>query len=477
MTHHRSCSVGFDLASRRRGRIRLVGLAPTPDRPPRRGPALAGSGLALLFLLAAFPAATQTAKSIYAIRGAKLHTLAGPALENATVILRDGKIAAVGRDVSVPQGAEIIDATGLQVYPGLFDSISRLGLTEVGQVSATVDLTELGEYHPQLVAATAIHPASEHIPVARANGITHAVAAPGGGGFGFFGAGGGPVIPGQGSLIHLSGWTVEEMAIQPSVAMVMNWPTLETRRFDFATFEFRQRPFTEVKKEYEEKIAQLEDWLEAARHYSQALEKGQPEKFDRDLKLEALARVVRGELPVMVMANERRDIQNAVEFASKHKLKLIIAGGADAWKVKDLLRERNIPVILRPTQALPSEEDDPYDKPFTNPAELHSAGVRIAFATFDSSDSRTLPYEAAHAVPYGLPWEEAVKAITLYPAQILGVDALLGTIEVGKIANLIVTSSDPLEIQTEVRYLFIRGQLISTDNKHRRLYETYRQRP
>jgi imidazolonepropionase-like amidohydrolase len=437
---------------------------------------VAVAALAVL-LLGAPPVTAQTVKPIYAIRGGQVHTLAGPALENATVILRDGKIAAVGKDVPVPEDAEVIDATGLQVYPGLFDSVSRLGLTEVGAVSATVDTTELGEYNPQLVAATAIHPASEHIPVARANGITHAVVAPGGGGFGFFGGGGGPVIPGQASLLQLSGWTVEEMVLRPSVAMMMNWPSLQTRTFDFATFEFRQRPFTEVKKEYEEKIAQLEDWLEAARHYAQALEKGTPEKFERDLKLEALARVVQGELPVMVMANERRDIQNAVEFASKHKLKLILAGGADAWKVKDLLRENNIPVILRPTQTLPSEEDDPYDKPFTNPGELHAAGVRIAFATFDSSDSRTLPYEAANAVPYGLPWEEAVKAVTLYPAQILGVDALLGTVEVGKIANLIVTSGDPLEIQTEVRYLFIRGQLISTDNKHRRLYETYRQRP
>ncbi len=418
--------------------------------------------LSLALLLTAAPAFAQT----YAIRGAKIYTLAGPPIENGTVVISNGKITAVGRTVAIPSGAQVINASGLQVYPGLFDSVSRLGLTEIGAVSATVDTNELGDYNPHLLAATAVHPASEHIPVARANGITHAVAAPAGG-----------VMSGQGSAIHLTGWTIEEMSIAPSLALVLNWPTVQTQTFDFATFTVRRRPFTEVKKEYDEKIAQLEDWLEAARHYAQATEKGAADKFERDLKLEALARLVRGQLPVLVMANDHRDIKNAVEFAEKHKLKIIIAGGAEAWKVKDLLKQKNIPVILRPTQSLPGEEDDPYDKPFTNPGELHAAGVKIAFATFDSSDSRTLPYEAANAVPYGLPWEEALKAITLYPAQILGLADKLGTIEVGKLANLIVTDGDPLEIKTQVRHLFIKGQLTSTDNRHQQLWEKYRARP
>lgn len=425
------------------------------------------------------PKAGQAAPKVYAIRGAKIHTLSGAPIEKGNVIIRGSRIAAVGADaeVAVPAGAEIIEAAGLEVYPGLFDSISRLGLTEVGAVSATVDTEELGEYNPHLAAATAVHPASEHIPVARANGITHAVSAPGSGGGGFFGGFSGAVMPGQASLIHLTGWTVEEMLIRRSVGLVLNWPSLETRTFDFATFSVRERPFTEVKKEYDEKIAVLEDWLEAARHYAQAAEKGSKDKFERELKLEALGPVVEGKLPVIVMANSEREIKNALEFAEKHKLKMILAGGAEAWKVKDKLKEKDIPVILRPTQALPGEEDEPYDKPFSNPGELHAAGVRIAFATFDSADSRTLPYEAANAVPYGLPHEVALKGITITPAQILGVDDQLGTIEAGKLANLIVTDGDPLEIQTQVRYLFINGQLTSTDNKHKQLYEKYRARP
>jgi imidazolonepropionase-like amidohydrolase len=186
---------------------------------------------------------------------------------------------------------------------------------------------------------------------------------------------------------------------------------------------------------------------------------------------------VKGVLPVLVVANKDRDINNAIQFCEKQNLKMILAGGAEAWKVKQALKEKKIPVILGPTQTLPGEEDDPYDKPFTAPGELHAAGVKIAFATFGASFSRRLPYQAANAVPYGLPHQEALRDITLSPAEIFGVADQLGTIEPGKIANLIVTNGDPLDIQTQVRYLFIKGQLTSTDNKHRQLYEKYRKRP
>lgn len=404
-------------------------------------------------------------RKTYAIQGAKVYTLAGAPIENATVVIENGKIKAVGRSVSLPAGAQVINARRLEVYPGFFDAVSRLGLVEIGQVPATQDTTELGDFNPHLTAATAVHPASEHIPVARANGITHALSVPQGG-----------VMSGQASAIHLAGWTIQEMAIRPSAALVLNWPSLGGGGGGFGGFGPR-RPFSEVRQEYERRVNEITDWLERARHHAQAMEKGSAAGFARDLKLEALVAVVKGELPVLVMTNTDRDIKNAVEFAEKQKIKIIIAGGARAWKVKDLLKQKNVPVILRPTQSLPSEEDEPYDKPFTAPGELHAAGVKIAFATFDSSDSRTLPYEAGNAVPYGLPREEALKAITIYPAEMLGLADKLGTIGPGKIANLIVTDGDPLEFRTQVRYLFINGQLTSTENRHRQLYEKYRARP
>lgn len=412
----------------------------------------------------------------YVIRGGTVHTLAGETIENGSILVRDGRIVEVGPEVTVPPSAAVVDATGLHVYPGLVDAFSRLGLTEIGSVSATQDVNELGSWNPHLAAYSAIYPASEHIPVARANGITHALSAPGSGGGGFRG-GGGAGIPGQATLIHLDGWTIEAMAIEPAAGMVIQWPTIQTRSFDFSTFSMTERPYTEAKKEYDEQLQQLEDWFEAAQHYRQAVERGDPSKFDRDLQLEHLARTLGGELPVIVVTNDKRGIESALDFAERYGLRVILAGARDAREVKQLLAEKGIPVILGPTQALPAEEDDPYHYPFSLASELQAAGITIAFATFNSSDSRTLPYEAANAVPFGLPHEEALKAVTINAAEILGVGDQLGTIEPGKLGNLIVTDGDPLEIQTQVHYVFIKGIPVDTDNKHRRLWEQYRNRP
>jgi imidazolonepropionase-like amidohydrolase len=207
------------------------------------------------------------------------------------------------------------------------------------------------------------------------------------------------------------------------------------------------------------------------------MEKGSIGKYDRDLKLEALAPVVRGELPLLVFADRARDIRNAVEFCDKQKLKMILAGGEEAYKLKDLLRSKDIPVVLRPMLSLPPEEDDPYDRLLSQPAELAAAGVKFAIASFDNSFARRLGQNAANAVAHGLPYEEALRAVTINPAQIFGLGSQIGTLEPGKLANLIVTNGDPLELTTDVKYLFIKGQLISTENKHHRLYEKYLNRP
>jgi imidazolonepropionase-like amidohydrolase len=204
---------------------------------------------------------------------------------------------------------------------------------------------------------------------------------------------------------------------------------------------------------------------------------GAPTDYARDLKLEALVPVVRGQMPVLVFADRARDIRNAVEFCDKQKLKMILAGGAEAYKVKDLLRSKGVPVILRPVLTEPVDEDDAYDRLLTQPAELLAAGVKIAFASFDNSFARRLGQNAANAVAYGLPYDEALKAVTLNPAQIFGISDQIGTIQTGKVANIIVTNGDPLELTTDVRYLFIKGQLTSTDNRHQRLYEKYLNRP
>lgn len=423
----------------------------------------------------AIPAWTQTAApTSYAIKGGKVFTLAGPAIENGTVLIRDGKIDAVGAGIAIPQDAQVIDATGLEVYPGMFDPVTQIGLNEVSAVSATVDVSELGDYNPELVAATAVNPASAHIAVTRANGITEVIAAPGTTGFDLQSGG---LIAGQASAFNLAGWTMDEMQINRSVAMVINWPSIQTRTFDFATFSINEKPYADVKKEYDKSVNTLGDWMDRARHYAQAKEKGSPALYERDLKLEALVPVVQGKLPVLVVADEARDIRNAVAFCTKQNLRMILGSGAEAWKVKELLKEKKIPVVLAPTNRLPEQEDTPYDKPYTEPSELFAAGIPIAFSSFGTAFSRRLPQYAGTAVAYGLPHDEALKAVMLNAAQMFGLADQLGTLETGKIANVIVTSGDPLELQTQVRYLFIKGQLTSTDNKHRELYEQYRKRP
>lgn len=432
------------------------------------------AGILAMLLVPAVSAQSQSS-SVYAITHAKIFTLAGSPLEDGTVVIRDGKIAAVGANVEVPAGAQVIDAKGLQVYPGLFDAITQMGLREIGAVSATVDSAETGNYNPDVVAATAISPSSEHIPVTRAAGITEVLAVPGAGGFDFFGGRG--ILGGQASAIHLAGWEIDEMLLKKSAAMVVDWPQIETETFDFATFTRKEKPYTDAKQEYDKQVNELTDWLERARHYAQALEKGSVAKYNRDLKLEALAPVVRGELPVLVFADRARDIRNAVEFCDKQKLKMILAGGEEAYKVKDLLRSKDIPVILRPMLSMPPEEDDPYDRQLSQPAELAAAGVKFAIASFDNSFARRLGQNAANAVAHGLPYDEALRAVTINPAQIFGLGSQIGTLEPGKLANLIVTSGDPLELTTDVKYLFIKGQLTSTNNRHKSLYEKYLNRP
>ncbi len=430
--------------------------------------------LALAWLVAPSALLAQSGNRTYVIEGARIVTLAGAPIESGSIVVRDGRIAAVGASVSVPQGAERIDGKGLHVYPGFFDAVTQLGLTEIGQVVATVDTNEIGAFNPQLVAASAVHPASELIPVARANGITHAGVVPGLSASQF--STNTATIGGQASAIHLAGWTVEEMLVAPSVGIFVNWPRLTTASFDVNTFSQRQRPYNEVKQDYDKRLVELGEWIEKARRYAQSVNAA-PSTTSRDLKLEALAKVVTGDWPLLIDAQSKRQITDAVTFCAERKLRMVLLGGDHAREVLDLLKKHAIPVIVGPTQALPEDEDEPYDAPYSLAGDLQKAGLAVSITTGSASDSRTLPYEAGHSVGYGLPWEEALKAITINPAQALGLGDRLGTLEPGKIANLIVTTGDPLEIRTEVKHVFVNGQPVSLANRHRESYERWRSRP
>lgn len=446
----------------------------SPRHPLMRSAAAIGASIGACVALVSGSLEAQAPASIYAITGARVSTVSGAVLENATVVIADGKILSVGPTAIVPSGAEVIDGAGLDVSPGFFDAMSQLGLTEIGAVNATNDITEAGAFNPQVDAATAIHPSTDHIPVARANGITHAVAVPGmPSGF----LGGGPVIGGQASAIHLDGWTVEEMLLDRSVGMVVNWPSVQARSFDFATFSLRARPYREAREEQAKQTREIARWLADARDYRLARGKG-GERIERNLKLEALGPYVSGEKPFLVRADTERDIRDAVAFfVDGQKQRMVLVGADEAWKVASFLAEKKVPVIIGPTQALPRSDDDPYDATMAAPAVLHAAGVTFALSTYNSSDVRNLPYEIGTAVGFGLPRDVALRAITLAPAQILGLDALVGSIEPGKVANLVVTRGDPLEIRSTVTHVFVKGVPVSLQTRHTTLYEKYKGRP
>jgi imidazolonepropionase-like amidohydrolase len=266
------------------------------------------------------------------------------------------------------------------------------------------------------------------------------------------------------------------MAARPALAMVLQFPTMDQTPQERPGPPGRRIPYAEAQKRYQAQLRQLEEWFESARRYQRARQ-SRPGDLKVDLRLEAMLPVLEGKLPVVVTAVREQAIREALAFADKQKIRIILAGARDAAKVAADLKARNVPVILPRVLELPANEDDPYDQPFTLASQLHKAGVRFAFASYSGSFSRNLPYQAAAAAAFGLPHQEALKGVTLYPAEIWGLGAELGSIEPGKIANLILTDGDPLEVRTQVKQVFIRGKEVDLNNKHRILYEKYRNRP
>ncbi len=411
------------------------------------------------------------------LRGATIHTMAGKNIENGSILVRNGKIVGVGQNLAVPKDVKVIEGKGMQVYPGMIDSGTTVGLSEISAVAESNDVAEIGKFEPQLRAFVAVNPDSEHIGVTRANGLTAVLALPGGGGR--RGGGSTQMLSGSASLIRLDGWTTEDLAIKPAAAMHLMLPTIQGgggRGGGGGDFGIMRVSYEQQKQQLDKDMKELNDFFDEARHYAQAKKVGAPD-FRTDLKLEAMIPVIDGTEKVLVTAIRERAIRDAIAFADKQKIKIILCQAAEAYKVIPEIKAHDIPVILPPTLALPGEEDDPYDQPPTTPMLLYKAGIKFAFASFSNEFSRNLPYQAATAVAYGLPEEEAMKAVTVNAAQIWGVANQMGTIEEGKSADFMMTNGDPLVTQTEIKQLFISGKNVSLENKQKRLYEKYSGRP
>jgi imidazolonepropionase-like amidohydrolase len=410
-------------------------------------------------------------RGFFAIRNARIVTVSGPDIENGTIVIRDGKIEAVGTNVAVPAGAQTIEGRGLSVYPGMIDLGTNMGLVEVPQgANGTVDTSEVGELNPNAKAIIAVNPHSAHIAVTRVEGITTTLSAPTGG-----------LISGQAALINLLGTSPREMALVPQAALVINYPRIGGGGGGFGGFQQQPANLTETLAANERQVEQIRKMLRDAEAYGRAQDAYAKDKSlprpERNVVLESLVPYVRGEQPVIFRADREAEIRGALRFAEEMKLKPIILGGDDAWKVASLLKEKNVPVILTGIFSLPNREDDAYDVLYEEPAKLQQAGVRFCISSGDAgAEVRNLPLYAGMASAFGLSKADAVKAVTLYPAQILNVADRLGSIEVGKIANLVVTDGDLLEIRTHIKYLFIDGRPVVLTSRHTELNDAFKNR-
>jgi imidazolonepropionase-like amidohydrolase len=391
---------------------------------------------------------------VVAIVGGTLHPITSPDVEGGTLILQGGRIAALGKGIAIPAGARTIDASGKHVYPGMIALGSNVGLLEIGSIAATDDETEGGGNQPDVRVSASVNADSAHIAVTRYNGITRSQTTP---------QGGGP-MRGQSAVLRLSGETWEELLMLDRDMLHIEFP--------------RTADDAKEKKESDE-TKELARLFDEAREYGRlsdlAKSSGTPHP-PWDSRLEALVPYARGTKPVALHANNAQTILFALKFAKEHGLKAVLYEAADAWKVVDAIAREQVPVVVGPVLRMPSTRFDPYDAPYANAAVLARAGVPFALMSNDRENTRNLAFHAGMACAFGLPHEEALRAITYYPARILGLEHELGSLAPGKIADVIVTSGDLLEIQSRVDYVFIDGKQTSLVNRQTELYERYRAR-
>jgi imidazolonepropionase-like amidohydrolase len=404
------------------------------------------------------PAPAQSKPMV--LQGGVIHPVSQPPIESGYVVFAQGKITAVGSGKPPKvSGATVIDLAGKHVYPGLIAADTQLGLTEIGDIDQTVDTTELGRVKPEVRAAVAVNPDSELLTVTRANGILTALTMPTGG-----------LIAGRASLIRMDGWTWEDLAIQADAGLVINWPRTEP-----IVAWWMDRSEDAQRKEIKDDLDAIEKIVDDAAAYIQA--RDHDAALATDMRFEAMRPTLKGEKPVLVNANLAGQIESAVAWANRRKLKIVIVGGAQADRVAALLKQHDVPVIVAGIHRMPTRRQDGYDQAFALPANLHQAGVRFCIAPAgEAAHTRSLNHMAGTAAAYGLPRDIALRSVTLSAAEILGVADSLGSLDVGKSATLMVTTGDPLEITSDTSMAFIDGRQLDLGNRHKSMYEKYRQK-
>jgi len=396
----------------------------------------------------------------FLLKNATLHTITNGTVQG-DLLIKDGIIAEIGTVTQMEAGSTTIECTGMHVYPGFIDGGTNLGLSEVGSISLTQDYRELGDFTPHMQALTAVNPNSVSIPVTRTNGVTTVIAKTAGG-----------LFPGTAALINLQGYTPNQM-YAGFKGVQMNFPSTGKRgRWD------RRSP-EDIKKDGEKALKKMNSIWEKAKQYAaidSAATASNQKMDDYNPQMEALLPVVRGEAPLMIEVNKDIDIKAAIKWVQENNLKAIFTGVSEGHRVTKELVESGVPVVTGPVLSVPGRSSSRYDVSYTNPSVMHKAGIKVAIRTNESENVRNLPFNAGFAATYGMGVEEALKAITITPAEIFGVADQYGSLEKGKVANVFVSDGDPFEMKTEIKHLFISGYKVPMESRHTLLYEEFLER-
>ena len=393
-----------------------------------------------------------------ALQGATIHTVTNGVIENGTILFNNGVITAIGTDVQLPAGTRVVDASGKHIYPGLIDAYSTVGISEIGSVDVSSDTNELGDFNPNVRAEVAVNAESRHIGTTRSAGVLVSLTTPGGG-----------LISGMSSALNLEGWSWEEMSLASAAALNVNWPNPNPRRGGRGGGRGGGAGDAPT---YEERVQELKDFFAEARAYRDAVAAG--EEVRSDSRYAAMIPALTGEIPVVVAAAGAAQINDAITWGQGEGVRIVIRGGRDAIHVADRLVSENIPVILTSTMAAPGRAYEGYDGAYSMPARLYEAGVKFAISGGAGAlYTNRLPWEAGVAVAFGLPEEEAVKAVTINAAEFMGLDDRVGSLEAGKQATLLITTGNPLDMTTNIEQAYIQGRELDMNDIQKHFFEKY----
>ena len=393
-----------------------------------------------------------------ALQGATIHTVTNGVIENGTILFNNGVITAIGTDVQLPAGTRVVDASGKHIYPGLIDAYSTVGISEIGSVDVSSDTNELGDFNPNVRAEVAVNAESRHIGTTRSAGVLVSLTTPGGG-----------LISGMSSALNLEGWSWEEMSLESAAALNVNWPNPNPRRGGRGGGRGGGAGDAPT---YEERVQELKDFFAEARAYRDAVAAG--EEVRSDSRYAAMIPALNGEIPVVVAADGAAQINDAITWGQGEGVRIVIRGGRDAIHVADRLVSENIPVILTSTMAAPGRAYEGYDGAYSMPARLYEAGVKFAISGGAGAlYTNRLPWEAGVAVAFGLPEEEAVKAVTINAAEFMGLDDRVGSLEAGKQATLLITTGNPLDMTTNIEQAYIQGCELDMNDIQKHFFEKY----